>query len=124
MLQVSRVLRPGPCLTRTNGAGATTGTTSSPSHLCFISSGIHALGGSSAIYLSFGVNTSLPCRDRSVMALFSPQKDSPGETIHSARQKKTFSKLISYKSVKAMRFVHVSLERKEWISCNDISCIM
>ena len=27
------------------------------------------------------------CRDRSVMALFSPQKDSPGETIHLARQK-------------------------------------
>ena len=29
----------------------------------------------------------LPCRDRSVMALCSPQKDSPGETIHSTRQK-------------------------------------
>ena len=64
----------------------------------------------------------LLCRDRSVIALFSPQKHSPGETIHSARKKD--SKLTSYKSVKAMLFVHISLERKEWISCNDVSCIM
>ena len=26
--------------------------------------------------------------------------------------------------MKAMLFVHTSLERKEWISCNDIFCIM
>ena len=44
----------------------------------FISSSIHALGCSSAIYLSFGVNTSLPCRDRSVMALFSPERTVQG----------------------------------------------
>ena len=49
MLQVSRVLRPGPCLTRTNRAGATTGTTSPPSCLCLLVSGIHGLGCSSAI---------------------------------------------------------------------------
>ena len=34
-----------------------------------------------------------------------------------------FSNLASYKSVKAI-FVHINLERKEWISCNDVSCIM
>ena len=35
----------------------------------------------------------------------------------------TFSNLTSYKSVKAMLFVHISLEKKEWISCN-VFCIM
>ena len=50
--------------------GGVLGTISSPSCLCLLVIGIHALGCSSAIYLSFGVNTSLPCRDRSVMAFF------------------------------------------------------
>ena len=49
MLQDSRVLRPGPSLTRTNRAGATTGTTSSHSCLCLLVSGIHVLECSSAI---------------------------------------------------------------------------
>ena len=49
ILQVSRVLRPGPSLTRTNMAGPTTGTTSSLSCLGLLDSGIHALGCSSAI---------------------------------------------------------------------------
>ena len=49
ILQVSRILRPGPSLTRTNMAGATTGTTSSPSCLGLLDSGIHALGCSLAI---------------------------------------------------------------------------
>ena len=89
----------------------------------FISSGIHALGCTSAIFFSFGVNTSLPCRDRSVMVLFSPKRTIQGRQSIQL-WKKTFSKLTSYKSVKAMLFVHISLERKEWISCNDVSCIM
>ena len=88
----------------------------------FISSGIHALGCSSAISFSFGVNTSLPCRDRSVMVLFSPKRTVQGR--QSIQLGKRTSKLTSYKSVKAMLFVHISLERKEWISCNDVSCIM
>ena len=49
MLQVSRVLRPEPSFTRNNKAGATTGTTSSPSYLGLLVSGIHVLGCSSAI---------------------------------------------------------------------------
>ena len=49
MLQVSRVLRPEPSFTRTNRAGATIGTTSSPSCLGLLVSGIHVLGCSSAI---------------------------------------------------------------------------
>ena len=88
-----------------------------------ISSGIHASGCSSAIYLSFGVNTSLPCRDSSVMALFSSKRTVQGR--QSIQQgKSAFSNLTSYKSVTAMLFVYISLERKEWISCNDVSCIM
>ena len=122
MLQVSRVLRPGPSLTRSNRAGATTGTTSLPSCLYLLVSGIHALGCSSAIYLSFGVNTSLPCRDRSVMTLFSPKRTVQGR--QSIQLGKRTSKLTSYKTVKAMLFVHISLESKEWISCNNVSCIM
>ena len=89
----------------------------------FISSGIHALGCSSAIYLSFGVNTSLPCRNRSVMALFSPKRTVQGRQSTQLR-KSAFSNLTSYKGVKAMLFVHISLERKEWIPCNDVSCII
>ena len=109
--------------TKLHRAGATTGITSSPSCLGLLVSGIHVLGCSSAISLSFGVNISLPCKDSSVMALSSPQKNSPGETIHSARRI-CFPNLTSYKSVKAMLFVHISLERKKWISCNNVSCIM
>ena len=98
MLLVSRVLRPGPCLNRTNGAGATTGTTSSPSCLCLLAA-VFTLWG--AVQLSFGVNTSLPCRDRSVMALFYPKRTVQGrQSIQLG--KRTFSKLTSYKSVKAM----------------------
>ena len=95
-----------------------------PAHLLvFISSGIHALGCSSSIYLSFGVNTSLLCRDRSVMALFSPKRTVQGrQSIQLG--KRDSSNLTSYKSVKAILFVHFSLERKEWISCYDVSCIM
>ena len=37
--------------------------------------------------------------------------------------KSAFSNLTNYKSVKAMLLVHISLERKEWISCNVVSCI-
>ena len=103
--------------------GDETGTISSPSCLCLLVSGIHAVGCSSAIYLSVGVNTSLPCRDRSVMALFSPKRTVQGrQSIRLG--KSAFSNLTSYKSVKAMLFVHISLERKEWISCNDVSYIM
>ena len=123
MLQVSRVLRPGPSLTRTNRAGATTGTSSSHSCLCLLVSGIHALGCSSATYLCFGVNTSLPCRDKSVMALFSPKRTVQGrQSIQLG--KSALSNLTSYKSVKAMLLVQISIERKEWLSCNDVSCIM
>ena len=123
MLQVSRVLRPGPGLTRTNGAGATAQDNQLTFLIVFISSGIHAVGCSSAIYLSVGVNTSLPCRDRSVMALFSPKRTVQGrQSIQLG--KSAFSNLTSYKSVKTILFVHISLERKEWISCNDVSCIM
>ena len=120
ILQVSRVLRPGPCLTRTNRAGATTGTTSSPSYLCLLVSGIHALGWSSAIYLSLG---STQCRDRCLTALFSHKRTVQG-TQSIQLGKRTFSKLTSYKCVKAMLFVHINLERKEWIPCNDVSRIM
>ena len=123
LLQVSRVLRPGPYLTRTNGSGATTGTTSLPSCLCLLVSGIHVMGCCSAFYLSFGVNTSLPYRDRSVMALFSPKGTVQGrQSIQ--RGECAFFNLTSYKSVKAMLFVHISLERKEWISWNNVSCNM
>ena len=38
--------------------------------------------------------------------------------------KRTFSNLTSYKIMKAKLFVHIRLERIEWISCNDVSCIM
>ena len=44
MLQFSWVLRPGPCLTRNNRAGATPRTTSSPSCLGLLVSGIHVWG--------------------------------------------------------------------------------
>ena len=86
----------------------------------FISSGIHALGCSSAIYLSFGVTQ---CRDRCLTALFSHKRTVQGRQFIQL-DKRTFSKLTSYTSVKAMLFVHISLERKEWIPCNDVSCIM
>ena len=122
MLQVSRVLRSGPGLTRTNGAGATAQDNQLTFLIVFISSGIHAVGCSSAIYLSVGVNTSLPCRDRSVMALFSPKRTVQGR--QSIQLGKKTSKLTSYKSVKAMIFVHISLARKEWVSYNDVSFIM
>ena len=46
------------------------------------------------------------------MALFSPQGR---QSIQLG--KSTFSNLTSYKSVKAMLFVHISLERKEWLWC-------
>ena len=57
------------------------------------------------------------------MKLFSPKRTVQGrQSIQLG--KRTFSKLTSYKTVKAMLFVHISLERKECISCNDVSCIM
>ena len=56
-------------------------------------------------------------------ALFSPKRTVQGrQSIQLG--KRTFSKLTSYKTVKAILFVHISLERKEWISYNDVSCIM
>ena len=57
------------------------------------------------------------------MTLFSPKRTVQGrQSIQLG--KRTFSKLTTYKSVKAMLFVRISLERKEWISCNDVSSIM
>ena len=120
MLQVSRVLRPGPCLTRTNRAGATTGTTSSPSCLCLLAAVFTLWGAVQPFVFLLG---STQCRDRCLTALFSPKRTVQGrQSIQLG--KRTFSKLTSYTSVKAMLFVHISLERKEWISCNDVSCIM
>ena len=55
-------------------------------------------------------------------ALFSPKSTVQGR--QSIEIGKRTSKLTSYKSVKAMLFVHISLERKEWLSCNDVSRIM
>ena len=89
----------------------------------FISQRYSRFGVQFSHYLSFGVNTSLPCRDRSVMVLFSSKRTVQGRQSIQL-DKRTFSKLTSYKSVKAILFVHISLERKEWISCNDVSCIM
>ena len=102
MLQVSRVLRPGPCLTQTNRAGATMGTTSSPSCLCLLAA-VFTLWGAVQPFI-FLLGSTLPSRVGTEVSwrCFPPQKkNSPGETIHSA-----FSKLTSYKSVKAMLFVH------------------
>jgi len=72
---------------------------------------------------TFKFTTSLTCRHRSVMALFSSKRTVQGrQSIQLG--KNTFSKLTSYKSVKAMLFVHISLERKECMSWNNVSCIM
>ena len=49
------------------------------------------------------------------MALFSPKRTVQGRQSIQLGEC-AFSNLTSYKSVKAMLFVHISLERKEWIS--------
>ena len=57
------------------------------------------------------------------MALFSPKRTVQGrQSIQLGEY--AFPNLTSHKSVTAMLFVHISLERKEWISCNNVSCIM
>ena len=57
------------------------------------------------------------------MALFFPQRTVQGrQSIQLGEY--AFPNLTNYKSVKAMLFVHISLERKEWILCNNVLCIM
>ena len=58
-------------------------------------------------------------------ALFSPKRTVQGRQSIQLGEC-AVSNLTSYKSVKAMLFVYmdISLEKKEWISWNNVSCIM
>ena len=79
MLQVSRVLRPGPSFNRNNRAGATTGTTSSPSYLGLLVSAIHVLGAVQPF--SFLLGSTLPSRARIevLWRCFPPKGQSRGD---------------------------------------------
>ena len=79
MLQVSKVLRPEPSFTRNNRAGATTGTTSSPSYLGLLVSAIHVLGAVQPF--SFLLGSALPSRARIevLWRCFPPKGQSRGD---------------------------------------------
>ena len=106
MLQVSRVLRPGPCLTRTNGSGATTGTTSSPSCLGLLAVVFKFWGAIQPF--SFLLGSTLPSRIgiEVLWRCFPPKRTVQGRQSNQL-VKRTFSKLTSYKSVKAMLSLHI-----------------